>query len=120
MHHFQCAYATGRSDAEGRRLLPRSFATDASSNRESPKLRVTISGPTTAPTTARNRQESWPHQTPEARVRIPGVIAFFVATFGLAWSPFLPVLFGGRPTALVLMPVAPALGCFIVRRWVTH
>ena len=47
-----------------------------------------------------------------------GVRAFLVLTFGLTWLPFLPVLLGG-PAVPLLMPFAPAIACFVVRRWVT-
>lgn len=49
-----------------------------------------------------------------------GVAAFLAISFGLAWLPFLPVLFGGTPVGAVLMPVAPAIACVVVRRWVTR
>jgi uncharacterized protein len=48
-----------------------------------------------------------------------GIAAFLVIAFGLAWVPFARVLFGGQPVAEVLMPIAPAIACFVVRRWLT-
>ncbi len=55
-----------------------------------------------------------------AALRRRGVAAYLAIAFGLAWAPFLPVVFGGRPTGLALMTVAPALACVVVRRWVTR
>jgi uncharacterized protein len=49
-----------------------------------------------------------------------GIPVFLAIAFGLAWAPFLPVLFGGTPVAVVFMPFAPAVACFVVRRWVTR
>ena len=48
-----------------------------------------------------------------------GITAFLVLAFGLAWLPFLPVLVGG-PALPILMPVAPAIAAFVVRKWITR
>jgi membrane protease YdiL (CAAX protease family) len=48
-----------------------------------------------------------------------GVGIFLILAFGLAWLPFLPVLVGG-PALPILMPAAPAIAAFVVRRWVTR
>src|SRR3712207_4956955 len=48
-----------------------------------------------------------------------GIVAFLALAFGLAWLPFLPALAGG-PAIPILMPVAPAIAAFVVRRWVTR
>src|SRR3712207_2843997 len=48
-----------------------------------------------------------------------GITAFLALAFGLAWLPFLPALVGG-PALPILMPIAPAIAAFVVRRWVTR
>ena len=48
-----------------------------------------------------------------------GIAAFLAIAFGLAWLPFLPALAGG-PAIPALMPFAPAIAAFVVRRWVTR
>ena len=48
-----------------------------------------------------------------------GIPAFLILSFGLAWAPFLPVLFGKDPAGALLMPIAPAVACIVVRKWVT-
>src|SRR5579872_769824 len=49
-----------------------------------------------------------------------GIIAFLAIAFGLAWLPFLVVLVkpGMSGMAPILMPFAPAIGCFVVRKWI--
>jgi uncharacterized protein len=49
-----------------------------------------------------------------------GVSAFLVIAFGLAWLPFLAQAAGAGAVGPVLMPVAPAVACLVVRRWVTR
>src|SRR3954447_19895232 len=49
-----------------------------------------------------------------------GVPAYLLIAFGLAWAPFLPLLWGGPEVPPVLMPFAPAIACVVVRRWVTR
>jgi uncharacterized protein len=49
-----------------------------------------------------------------------GVAAFLVIAFGLAWLPFLAQAAGAGAVGPVLMPVAPAVACIVVRRWVTR
>ena len=48
-----------------------------------------------------------------------GIIAFLALAFGLVWLPVLPALVGG-PAILILMPFAPAIAAFVVRKWVTR
>lgn len=55
-----------------------------------------------------------------ARARRRGVAAYLVIAFGLAWAPFVVVLAGGPSVGPVLMPLAPAAACVVVRRWVTR
>jgi hypothetical protein len=38
-----------------------------------------------------------------------GIFVFLAIACGLAWAPFLPLLFGGTPVAVVFMPFAPAV-----------
>ena len=52
--------------------------------------------------------------------RTRGIVAFLVIAFGLAWLPFLPALFGSSAPGSIFMPFAPAIACFIVRKWVTR
>ena len=52
--------------------------------------------------------------------RRTGVAAYLAIAFGLAWAPFVPVVFGGTAVGLVLMPVAPAIACVVVRKWITR
>ena len=59
-------------------------------------------------------------RTPDAATTRRGLRAFLALAFGLAWAPFLPALFGGPVLPLVLMGLAPALACVVVRRWVTR
>jgi uncharacterized protein len=47
------------------------------------------------------------------------MIGFLVIAFGLAWAGFIPALFGSDPIP-ALMPIAPAIAAFIVRKWVTR
>lgn len=49
-----------------------------------------------------------------------GIPVFLAAAFELAWLPFAPMLFGGDPTGVLLMPIAPAIAAVVVRRWVTR
>ena len=48
------------------------------------------------------------------------VATFLVLAFGLAWLPFLAQTAGLGPVGPVLMPVAPAIACIVVRRWVSR
>ena len=48
-----------------------------------------------------------------------GIIIFLAIAFGLAWAGFIPELFGRRGSP-ALMPFAPAIAAFIVRKWVTR
>ena len=57
---------------------------------------------------------------PDARTTRRGIVAFLLIAFGLAWAPFLPALVGGAPFGMILMPIAPAAACIIVRKWVTR
>jgi membrane protease YdiL (CAAX protease family) len=61
-----------------------------------------------------NFAETRPHGRPS------GVTTYLVLTFGLAWAPFIVVMTGGPSVGPVLMPVAPAVACVVVRRWVTR
>lgn len=50
-----------------------------------------------------------------------GAITTFLAlAFGLAWVPFLAQVDGLGTVGPILMPVAPAIACIVVRRWVTR
>jgi membrane protease YdiL (CAAX protease family) len=49
-----------------------------------------------------------------------GVASFLAVAFGLAWLPFLAQSVGLGPVGPLMMPVAPAIACIVVRRWVTH
>ena len=49
-----------------------------------------------------------------------GVVAFLALAFGLAWIPFLAIPLGLPSYGTVLMPFAPAIACFVVRKWVTR
>ena len=49
-----------------------------------------------------------------------GISAFLGLAFGLAWLPFLAQAAGAGGVGPVLMPVAPAVACIVVRRWVTR
>jgi uncharacterized protein len=49
-----------------------------------------------------------------------GVSAFLAIAFGLAWLPFLAQAAGAGSLGPVLMPVAPAVACLVVRRWVSR
>jgi uncharacterized protein len=62
---------------------------------------------------ARDRQES---------VHRKGIIAFLAIAFGFAWLPFLILLVKpeASQTAPLLMPIAPAIASFIVRKWITR
>jgi membrane protease YdiL (CAAX protease family) len=48
-----------------------------------------------------------------------GIAGYLLIAFGLAWAGYIPALFGkgGSP---ILMPFAPAVAAFIVRKWVTR
>jgi len=60
------------------------------------------------------------HTPPSSLARHGQGIAWFLTiAFGLAWLPFLPALFGGPPI-LILMPFAPAIAAFVVRKWITR
>ena len=48
------------------------------------------------------------------------VSAFLAIAFGLAWLPFLAQATGAGAVGPVLMPVAPAVACIVVRRWVSR
>jgi membrane protease YdiL (CAAX protease family) len=48
------------------------------------------------------------------------VAIFLALTFGLAWLPFLAQIAGLGEVGPVLMPIAPAIACIVVRRWVTR
>jgi membrane protease YdiL (CAAX protease family) len=61
------------------------------------------------------RSGPWVH--PGAGV---GVATFLGLAFGLAWLPFLAAAAGLHGVGPVLMPVAPAVACIVVRRWVTR
>jgi membrane protease YdiL (CAAX protease family) len=52
--------------------------------------------------------------------RTRGIVAFLTITFGLAWLPFLAVFVGRSDIAPILMPFAPAIACFVVRKWITR
>ena len=62
--------------------------------------------------------------TPSARgdagLRRKGIIAFLAITFGLTWIPFLGIPLGLGSFGTILMPFAPAIACFVVRKWVTR
>jgi len=47
------------------------------------------------------------------------VSAFLAIAFGLAWLPFLAQAAGAGAVGPVLMPLAPAIACIVVRRWIT-
>ncbi len=51
----------------------------------------------------------------EAALRRRGIIAFLALAFGLAWLPFLSIPLGFGSAAYILMPVAPAIACVVVR-----
>jgi membrane protease YdiL (CAAX protease family) len=56
----------------------------------------------------------------EARSR-RGILAFLAIAFGLAWVPFLGIPLGlDEGAAPLFMPVAPAVACVVVRKWVTR
>lgn len=48
------------------------------------------------------------------------VTVFLVLAFALAWLPFLASAGGAEGVGPILMPVAPAIACIVVRRWVTR
>ena len=48
------------------------------------------------------------------------VATFLALAFGLAWLPFVAQFAGLGGVGPVLMPVAPAIACIVVRRWVTR
>jgi membrane protease YdiL (CAAX protease family) len=48
------------------------------------------------------------------------VTVFLALAFVLAWMPFLGFAVGAEGVGPILMPVAPAIACFVVRRWVTR
>lgn len=50
----------------------------------------------------------------------PAVSVFLAIAFGLAWLPFLAQATGAGAVGSVLMPVAPAVACIVVRRWVSR
>jgi uncharacterized protein len=58
------------------------------------------------------------------RVVSPGgevaVATFLALAFGIAWLPFIAQIAGMAAVGPVLMPVAPAIACIVVRRWVTR
>jgi len=63
--------------------------------------------------------------TEEANRR--GVIAFLALAFGIAWMAWgIPLLLGARvetplfKIAIVIATFAPAVACFVVRKWVTR
>jgi len=47
---------------------------------------------------------------------------FVLLSFGLAWVPFLILLVrpGAADVAPILMPIAPAIACLVVRKWITR
>ncbi len=49
-----------------------------------------------------------------------GIVAFLALAFGLAWLPFAPFLLGLDAPGAILMPFAPAVAAFVVRKWVTR
>ena len=49
-----------------------------------------------------------------------GIVAYLAIAFGLAWLAFLTASLGLGSAGAFLMPVAPAIACFVVRRWVTR
>jgi membrane protease YdiL (CAAX protease family) len=49
-----------------------------------------------------------------------GVVAYLAIAFGLAWLPFGAQAAGLGGVGPALMPVAPAVACVVVRRWVTR
>ncbi len=49
-----------------------------------------------------------------------GITVFLLIAFGLSWLPFAPVLVGGDPLPALLMPFAPAIAAFVVRKWITR
>ena len=49
-----------------------------------------------------------------------GVVAYLAIAFGLAWLPSLTASLGLGSAGAFLMPVAPAIACFGVRKWVTR
>jgi membrane protease YdiL (CAAX protease family) len=58
------------------------------------------------------------------RVVSPGdgfaVATFLALAFGLAWLPFLGQVAGAGAVGPILMPLAPAIACIVVRRWVAR
>ena len=56
----------------------------------------------------------------DAARRTRGIVAFLAIAFGLAWVPFAPVLLGLDAAGAILMPFAPAIAAFVVRKWVTR
>jgi membrane protease YdiL (CAAX protease family) len=48
------------------------------------------------------------------------VTVFLALAFVLAWLPFLASVGGAVGVGPILMPVAPAIACIVVRRWVTR
>jgi membrane protease YdiL (CAAX protease family) len=61
-----------------------------------------------------------PPRTDDVRLRRKGIIAFLAIAFGLTWIPFLAIPLGLGSYGTVLMPFAPAIACFVVRKWVTR
>ena len=49
-----------------------------------------------------------------------GGVAFLAIAFGLTWIPFLAIPLGLPSYGTLLMPFAPAIACFAVRKWVTR
>jgi CAAX protease family protein len=49
-----------------------------------------------------------------------GVVTYLAIAFGLAWLPFVAQTAGLGAVGPALMPIAPAVACVVVRRWVTH
>ncbi|MDQ1674774.1 MAG: protease family protein [Nocardioidaceae bacterium] len=48
------------------------------------------------------------------------VAAFLALAFGIAWLPFIAQITAMAAVGPALMPVAPAIACIVVRRWVTR
>jgi membrane protease YdiL (CAAX protease family) len=48
------------------------------------------------------------------------VTVFLALAFVLAWMPFIGSALGAEAVGPILMPVAPAIACIVVRRWVTR
>ena len=61
-----------------------------------------------------------PPRIDDAARRTRGIVAFLAIAFGLAWLPFAPALLGLDAPGAILMPFAPAIAAFVVRKWVTR